>query len=487
MTLVEQRPAHPFEGGSSAATPRVASPPAGHGTSLRAVLVAVDAVAAAVAWGAVGLAGPGRSEPAAWCAGAVVAAAVVVAALGVAGLYRSRVSSVRTVELARLPRAGAASALAGWFVVDAAGTRPTIRVGVAVAVVTVVALLAARSVFDGYLRQSRKRGRHCRALLLVGDDAEAVELGELIERHAELGFRVAGRSTGRDAAEVLAAMAASGANGVLFTASSMAEVDRRALIRDLLAAGVHVHLSAGLRGLAPGRLRVVPLAYEPLLYVERARFARWQLLVKRVLDLVVASVLLVLTAPVIAVAAYLVKREDGGPVLFRQERVGRNGKPFTCLKLRTMRVGAEHEQALVENARTGPLFKAAHDPRVTRIGRFLRQSSIDELPQLWNVLRGEMSLVGPRPAMAKEVAAFDPELLRRLEVPPGITGVWQVEARDLPDFDAYRRLDLYYVDNWHLCLDLVVLLLTVEVVVGRVVTALRSRRGEIDLTVVTLD
>ena len=174
-----------------------------------------------------------------------------------------------------------------------------------------------------------------------------------------------------------------------------------------------------------------------------------------------------------------IKVHDRGPVIFSQERVGRNGVPFRILKLRTMVTDAE--QRLVDlrerNERSGPLFKLDHDPRVTPIGRLLRLTSLDELPQLWNVLRGEMSLVGPRPALPVEVASFDDELLERSRVLPGITGLWQVEARDNPSFDSYRRLDLFYVENWSITLDLVILLSTLETELVRVARGL-TRRGE---------
>jgi lipopolysaccharide/colanic/teichoic acid biosynthesis glycosyltransferase len=167
------------------------------------------------------------------------------------------------------------------------------------------------------------------------------------------------------------------------------------------------------------------------------------------------------------VAAFVIKLEDRGPVIHRHSVVGRFGVPITVLKLRTMVPNAEqmisHVAAL--NERTGgPLFKATHDRRVTRIGRFLRATSIDELPQLWNVLNGTMSLVGPRFALPYEVEQFDEELRRRVDMRPGITGLWQSEARDNPSFSAYRRLDLFYVDNWSLVMDLGILINTVHAV-----------------------
>lgn len=153
--------------------------------------------------------------------------------------------------------------------------------------------------------------------------------------------------------------------------------------------------------------------------------------------------------------------------------MGLNGEHFKLYKLRTMVVDAEAKKAELEaqNARTGPLFKVAHDPRITPFGRFLRASSLDEVPQLFNVLEGTMSLVGPRPALPDEVAQFDDKLIERLRVKPGVTGLWQVEARDLPSFDLYRRYDLLYVQNWSVGVDLALIARTAAVVGLRSITA----------------
>jgi lipopolysaccharide/colanic/teichoic acid biosynthesis glycosyltransferase len=203
---------------------------------------------------------------------------------------------------------------------------------------------------------------------------------------------------------------------------------------------------------------------------------RWQAAVKRTMDVVLGSVVLVCAAPVLLVAAIAVKLDDGGPILYRQERVGRDARRFNVLKLRTMVEDASAQLKVLQahNERTGPLFKLSSDPRVTRVGKFLRATSIDELPQLANVVRGDMSLVGPRPALPSEVEQFDHELQERISVPPGLTGLWQVEARDNPSFHAYRRLDLFYVDNWSLTMDLAIIAGTILVVAGRAARAIRG-------------
>jgi lipopolysaccharide/colanic/teichoic acid biosynthesis glycosyltransferase len=172
-------------------------------------------------------------------------------------------------------------------------------------------------------------------------------------------------------------------------------------------------------------------------------------------------------------AALGIKLQDLGPVLFKQYRIGHQGDPFVLYKLRTMREGAESETGdLLElDMRDGPLTKFSRDPRVTMLGRVLRATSIDELPQLWNVLNGTMSLVGPRPAIPNEVVHFDAELRARESVRPGITGLWQVEGRDNPSFAAYRRFDLFYIQNWSIALDLMILAVTVESVIARIFRA----------------
>jgi exopolysaccharide biosynthesis polyprenyl glycosylphosphotransferase len=238
------------------------------------------------------------------------------------------------------------------------------------------------------------------------------------------------------------------------------------LVRALTDAGVHVELSSTLHDVAATRLTVRALGRFPVIYVEPAIRDGWRAHAKRSFDVVVSAVALVMASPVLLVAALAVKLDSPGPVLFRQHRVGRDGRIFEVLKLRTMHVDAEERLAelLHLNEADGPLFKLRHDPRVTRVGRVLRTTSVDELPQLVNVLRGDMSLVGPRPALPREVAAWAPELHQRLRVLPGITGAWQVSGRSDASFDEYARLDLSYVDNWSLLTDLSILVRTVPAV-----------------------
>ena len=190
----------------------------------------------------------------------------------------------------------------------------------------------------------------------------------------------------------------------------------------------------------------------------------------RAFDLSVALTGLVLTAPIMAISTIAIRVESPGSILYRQRRVGEHGQAFEMLKLRTMYVGADaqRDELLVQNESDGPLFKIKDDPRVTRVGRILRKFSIDEIPQFWNVVRGEMSVVGPRPALPSEVEQWTPDVHQRLEVLPGITGMWQVSGRSETTFEEYKRLDMYYVDNWSLTHDLKIVFRTIWVVlVGR--------------------
>lgn len=191
--------------------------------------------------------------------------------------------------------------------------------------------------------------------------------------------------------------------------------------------------------------------------------------VKRLLDIVAATLLILATVPVLGLAALAIAAEGGGPIIFSQVRIGKDGRRFTLYKLRTMIPDAEWRlgDLLAHNQRTGPLFKMEDDPRVTRVGRILRAMSIDELPQLINVLRGEMSMVGPRPALPAEVDAFSDRLRQRLLVLPGITGLWQIQSRHSPSFALYERLDLLYLEKSSLGLDLLIMVKTA----GQILTA----------------
>jgi exopolysaccharide biosynthesis polyprenyl glycosylphosphotransferase len=223
--------------------------------------------------------------------------------------------------------------------------------------------------------------------------------------------------------------------------------------------GVELVVSPGIVEVAGPRLSIRPVAGLSLLHLERPTFGGARRVVKTVFDRVLATVLLVLVSPLVGALALAVRLTSPGPVFFRQERVGVDGRRFTMLKFRSMVVDAEQRRpALGElDQGNGPLFKIHSDPRVTRVGALLRRFSLDELPQLINVVRGDMSLVGPRPPLPEEVAAYDDVAVRRLRVRPGMTGLWQVSGRSDLSWEESLRLDLRYVDNWSMALDLSIL------------------------------
>jgi len=237
-------------------------------------------------------------------------------------------------------------------------------------------------------------------------------------------------------------------------------------IADILAhcghRGVAVRLVPDLFDLRLSQVRLDSIMGIPIIDVRDEKADVVQAALKRGLDRAVAALALVAAAPVMLTTALLIRLDSPGPILFRQERLGKDGQPFTILKFRSMRLDAERQLALLreQNEASGPIFKMRRDPRVTRVGRVIRKLSIDELPQLWNVLRGDMSLVGPRPPLAHEVARYEDWQVRRLEVTPGITCLWGVRGRSKLDFDEMVMLDLYYIDNWSLALDLRILLRT---------------------------
>ena len=205
----------------------------------------------------------------------------------------------------------------------------------------------------------------------------------------------------------------------------------------------------------------------PLIGVQEPTMRDWQVFVKRAIDVVLAALGLVLLSPLFLAVALAIKLETPGEPVFRQTRMGKDGIMFTCFKFRSMCVDAENRigSLLDKNEATGPLFKMRDDPRTTRVGSAIRRFSLDELPQLWNVLRGDMSLIGPRPAMPEEVNAYQPWHLRRLEVAPGMSGLWQVSGRSDLSFDEMVLLDIYYIENWSPILDLRILLRTLPTVI----------------------
>jgi exopolysaccharide biosynthesis polyprenyl glycosylphosphotransferase len=424
----------------------------------------------------------------------LIAVAVVVAVLSIAqkGLYRAQVRAVPTAEAAGVMKAAALAAV----VVAATATPMTgMRVGLRLPAVSAIGsiglLWVGRAAIARTVAGVHRRGRLLRPVLLVGAGEEARHLARQIERDPAHGYRIVGvvgplseyRAAGfgapwvGDLVSVESAAERLDVADAFVARSDLASAEASSAVRRLLDLGLHIRMAGG-SGIHHRRLRTTSLGREPVFYVEPVALVGIPAAIKRVIDVVVAASVLVLASPLLGAACVLIAVRDGRPLLFRQERVGRDGGRFQILKLRTMVPDAEARlpevQATVGNLRTGPLFKAVDDPRVTPIGRVLRATSLDELPQLWNVLRGDMSLVGPRPALPSEVVAFAPDHLRRHFVRPGITGLWQVESRDSGSFEDVERHDVFYVENWSVALDLWLLVRTAGDLLPRAWRAIRT-------------
>ncbi len=338
-----------------------------------------------------------------------------------------------------------------------------------------------------WFRRSAQRGRGRRVVVLVGAGQSAYQVAQRILQRPELGLLIRGfMRVGDEADAELEEMAALGLedlgpaaglpdllakeviDGVLFTgeARTLAGLEDLFLICEdlgvdsLMAANLFPHLVA--------QVELERLEDLPLLRFTTVPHNHLALFLKRVMDVAGSGTGLLLLSPVFALCALLIKVTSPGPVFFSQERMGLNGRRFRCHKFRTMVVDAEKRLAELQhlNEVDGPVFKIKRDPRITRVGALLRKTSVDELPQLWNVFVGEMSLVGPRPPIPSEVEKYERWQRRRLSMRPGITCLWQISGRSNLDFDTWMRLDLQYIDNWSLTLDLIILIKTVPAVLS---------------------
>jgi exopolysaccharide biosynthesis polyprenyl glycosylphosphotransferase len=399
-------------------------------------------------------------------------------------LYHARHVTSRRDEVARIVHAVGISVIATALVAYAVDELVPRSWLMALFATAAVGVIIEREVVRHAFNVLRRRGHCLRPVVLAGTGSEALALASMLADQPELGYRVVGLIGHPEAvdvrlmeygpvldsrAKVVDQVRLSGATGVVVATTDVDLETSNRLTRTLTDAGIHVELSSSLKDIDASRLSVRPLGRFPVVYVEPVRRDGWRHVAKRSFDVALSLISLVLSAPLLAAAAVAIKVTSPGPVLFRQERVGRRGRRFHVLKLRTMVADAEQRLAELElfNEADGPLFKIRDDPRVTRLGRLLRKLSLDELPQLVNVLRGEMSLVGPRPALPSEVTQWGPELFERLRVQPGITGMWQVRGRSDSSFSQYQRWDLYYVDNWSMTHDLGILLRTLPVVLSQ--------------------
>ncbi|HRW17363.1 MAG TPA: sugar transferase [Dermatophilaceae bacterium] len=339
-------------------------------------------------------------------------------------------------------------------------------------------LLVARLGLRRAIHHARRRGRFLQRTLVVGTSAHVAEVCSVLRRESWLGYRVVGAvlPAGADTRDVfgvpvvascdqvLQAVDDESADLVIFTGGS--QVDVRRLAWELEDHRAQLIVVPSLSDVSAGRVHMRPVGGLPLVHVERPQAQRAGTWRKRTFDVVGALALLVLLSPLLAVVAVAVWAHDRGPVLFRQERIGKGGRGFDCFKFRSMVVDAEAMLPTLASDSDGVLFKMTVDPRVTPVGRVIRRWSLDELPQLVNVLRGDMSLIGPRPPLRREVAQYAPEHRRRLRVRPGLSGLWQVSGRSDLSWEDAVRLDLYYVDNWSMVQDLIILAKTVRVVIS---------------------
>jgi len=348
-------------------------------------------------------------------------------------------------------------------------------------------LLLSRWAWRKWLGGKRESGDYSSTVLLVGSEASATHLAIELRRRTAAGYRVVGACLpsgrvgdylpGTDVPvfggvdDLASALAESGADTVVITSSDLPPQQIRELSWSLEPGRQHLVVAPALTDIGGPRIHTRPVAGLPLIHVETPRYEGFKWFAKRMFDVVASAVLIVLISPVLLIAAVAVALGSAGPILFKQERMGLGGKKFFMLKFRSMVVDAESllPNLQVEERGEGNsvLFKMKNDPRITPVGRVMRRFSIDELPQLFNVLGGSMSLVGPRPPLDREVVFYEKHVHRRFLVKPGITGLWQVSGRSNLSWEDSVRLDLYYVENWSITGDLVILWRTARAVLAR--------------------
>jgi exopolysaccharide biosynthesis polyprenyl glycosylphosphotransferase len=347
------------------------------------------------------------------------------------------------------------------------------------------ALVAVRLAIVWRYRRSVRRGENLRNVLIVGNGKRGRRLASTLAHRPDMGVHIVGYLD-PDPVQVGRSLEGSKVLGtvdditsilknhvvdevILATPRSMIGAVEK-LVRACEEEGVRVRILADLFDVRIARMTLDAVGEVPLLTLEPVAQEEWKLLVKRGVDLAVSLLVLPIALPVMAVVALAVRLDSHGPALFVQDRVGLNKRRFRMFKFRTMFEGSERRQTELEglNEAQGPIFKIVNDPRITRVGRVLRRTSLDELPQIFNVIRGDMSLVGPRPMSVRDVDLFDRGVQRRrFSVKPGITCLWQISGRSNLPFSKWLELDLWYIENWSLGLDVRILAKTVPAVLGR--------------------
>jgi exopolysaccharide biosynthesis polyprenyl glycosylphosphotransferase len=345
-------------------------------------------------------------------------------------------------------------------------------------------LFANRVVVLWLIRISQRKGKPARYVLIVGTKASALEIAGLFDRRYEWGIRVAGLLTGSgdqigatiggyhvlgSVDDLFSVIEKHVVDGVIFTDEASNEKHMESLALRCRVVGIDFGVNVSALAKETGSIALEGTGrYSFIVFKPVARRPE-ALFFKRLLDVILSGIGITLCLPLWIILPILIKRDSPGPVFYTHERVGKNGRLFPMHKFRSMVVGADAMQGQVMhlNQMDGPVFKIRDDPRLTRIGRFLRRTSLDELPQLLNVFNGTMSLVGPRPPLMNEVLQYRPWQRKRLSVTPGITCLWQVTGRSEVKFDEWMRLDTQYIENWSLTLDVKILLKTMKAVIDR--------------------
>jgi len=350
-------------------------------------------------------------------------------------------------------------------------------------------LLLSRWRWRAWLNRQRNFGHYLSKVIVVGEPADVEYVIRQFGKVSGAAYEVVGAALPAghtathlqisatrvpvlcDVASVAGKVVETGANAVV-VAGQLHGGSRAIRQLGWALEGTHASLvlAASLTDVAGPRIHWRPVEGLPLMHVELPEFSGGKHTLKRAVDVVAAAAALLLLSPMLCALAWVIARDSKGPVFFRQERVGRNGERFQMIKFRSMVVTAEEDLARLKelNEGAGLLFKMKQDPRVTKCGRWLRKYSLDELPQFWNVLKGDMSLVGPRPQLPREVEGYEGDVTRRLLIKPGITGLWQVNGRSNLGWEESVRWDLYYVENWSLTGDIMILWRTVKVILNPV-------------------
>ncbi|MFJ6113126.1 sugar transferase [Agrococcus sediminis] len=429
-------------------------------------------------------------EVAAWPVEPALAAplATMVAWLVALAAFHSRDSAILGGGATEYRRVAHATGIA--FAVLAAAALvvewPELRLQLLLALpIGLVGLLISRWQWRRWLLARRREGEWASRTIIIGDRDEVQYVLERLGGTRDLAYRVVGAAVTGDPGDPLeldgrpvpvltskASLAESaermGADTVILAAKPDADPEYLTRVsRQLEGTCAELVLFSRLTDVAGPRISFRPVDGLPLIQVRIPTFDGGRHVLKRALDIVVATCALLAIAVLAVPIAFAIRLDSPGPVLFRQQRVGRDGRTFGMLKFRTMHIDAEQQlEALrAQNEGAGPLFKLRSDPRVTRVGAVLRKYSLDELPQFWNALKGDMSVVGPRPPLPGEVTAYDGTVMRRLYLKPGITGLWQISGRSDLSWDESVRLDLRYVENWSVMQDLMIMVKTARVMV----------------------